>query len=452
MLDELDALRTALDELDLSLADRQQALDDLLSSERAAVREQAALAAVGGARLLVDRIHIDGHPARRLGIRRRRVGAAVERRLGHWIGVTRCATPAVDVREMWARLIETESNRPDDSLRGQPSTVLEIPDAVVALDHGGTLRVTMEGEPRADAADAIAIPRCTYGLPSRKLRNFGHWLVDCVPQFDVLTSVDPSATILVAPFQKPFQPWGLTLARAAGRFIEWDGRPIAARRVVLFESDGRTGGGRPLSALAALRERLLRDDEAGGPVAVVPAALRGASPERGGILDGSSPQAAARGDRRLYVTRRDARNRRKWVSNEEAIEAVFARRGFEIVSMADVPFADQARLFRAAKVVAGVSGAGLTDLLFSPPGTHAIVLISDSLMRWYADDRGARSFWVDGRRGGDLAELGDSPRFYTHLAAAFEQHCHTFVGADAMPLDLLAAFLDEALARVEAAR
>jgi hypothetical protein len=433
VLDELDVLRTSLDELQLSLADRQQALDDLLSSERAAVREQAALAAVGGARLLVDLIDIDGHPAQRLGIRRRRVGAPVERRLGHWIGVTRCATPAVDVREMWARLIETERNRPDDSLRGRPSTVLEIPDAVVALDHGGTLRVTMEEEPRADAADAIAIPRCTYGLPSRKLRNFGHWLVDCVPQIDVLTAVDPSATILVAPFQKPFQPWGLTLARAAGRSIEWDGRPIAARRVVLFESDGRTGGGRPLSALTGLRERLLRDDDAWRTRA------------------GRSPQAAARGDRRLYVTRRDARNRRKWVSNEEAIEAVFARRGFEIVSMADVPFDDQARLFREAKVVAGISGAGLADLLFSPPGTHAIVLISDSLMRWYADDRGARSFWVDGRRGGDLAELGDSPRFYTHLAAAFEQYCHTFVGADAMPLEPLAAFLDEALARVDAA-
>ena len=119
--------------------------------------------------------------------------------------------------------------------------------------------------------------------------------------------------------------------------------------------------------------------------------------------------------------------------------------------MADVPFDDQARLFRDARVVAGISGAGLTDLLFSPPGTHAIVLISDSLMRWYADDRGARSCWSDGRRGGELAELGDSPRFYAHLAAAFEQYCHTFVGGDDMPLDTLAAFVDETLARVESA-
>ncbi len=421
MLDELDVLRSSLDGLYLSLADRHHTLDELLALERAAVREQAAIAAVAGARLLVDRIDIDGLPGQRLRIRRRRVGAPVERRLGQWVGVTRCETPAPDVRDMWERLIEAETNRPDDRLRGQASTVLEIPDAAVALDPAGTLRVTMGEGPRGDAAEVIAIPRCTYALPSRKLRNFGHWLVDCVPQVDVLTAVDPAATLLVAPFQKPFQSWGLTLARVAGTVVEWDGRPRAARRVVLFESDGRTGGGRPLSALTALRERLIRRPP-GGP--------------RGGR-------------RRLYVTRRDARNRRRWVSNEEEIEQIFARRGFEIVSMADVPFDDQARLFREARVVAGVSGAGLTDLLFAPPGTHAIVLISDSLMRWYADDRGARSFWVDGRRGGDLAELGDSPRFYTHLAAAFEQYCHTFVGADQMPLDALATFVDEALARVE---
>jgi len=303
VLDELDVLRRSLDELYRSLADRQQALDDLLSRERAAVREQAAIAAVAGARVLVDRIAIDGDSGQRLRIRRRRVGAPVERRLGQWVGVTRCETTAADVRDMWARLIDTETNRPDDRLCGQPSTVLEIPDAVAALDQDGTLRVTMEEGPQPEAADAIAIPRCTYALPSRKLRNFGHWLVDCVPQVDVLTSVDPAATILVAPFQKPFQSWALTLARAAGRVVEWDGRPMAARRVVLFESDGRTGGGRPLSALTALRQRLLRQDAAAGPA------------------------AAARGDRRLYVTRRDARNRRKWVSNEEAIEQVFARRG-----------------------------------------------------------------------------------------------------------------------------
>jgi hypothetical protein len=441
VLDELDVLRPSLDELYRSLADRQQGLDGLLTLERAAVREQAAIAAVEGARLLVDRIVINGHPGQRLRIRRRRVGAPVERRLGQWVGVTRCETPAADVREMWARLMEAETNRPDDRLRGQASTILEIPDAVAALDQGGTLRVTMEEGPRSDVADAIAIPRCTYALPPRKRRNFGHWLVDCVPQVDVLTSVDPAAMILVAPFERPFQSWALTLARAAGRFVEWDGRPVAARRVVLFESDGRTGGGRPLSALTALRQRLLGQYDAGGSAAVAPEPWQRRP----------SPQAAARGDRRFYVTRRDARNRRKWVSNEEAIEQIFARRGFEIVSMADVPFDDQARLFRQARVVAGVSGAGLTDLLFSPPGTHAIVLISDSLMRWYADDRGARSFWADGRRGGDLAELGDSPRFYTHLAAAFEQYCHTFVGADDMPLDPLAAFVDETLARVESA-
>lgn len=414
MTDELQTLRATIEALNASLAERRRQLDELVALERADLRERAALAAVAGPRLLVDRVTIDGNAAERLALRRLRAGAPVERRLADWIGVTECVSPSADVREMWDRLIAAETNRADDLLRGLPSTVLHMPDAVVSLDNG-SLRVTMQADPAA--LDVVAVPRFAYALPPRKLRNFGHWLVDCVPQVDVLAARDRDAVLLVPPFQKPFQPWGLTLAGVdQARVMEWDGRPVAARRLLLFESDGRTGGGRPLSALTGLRARL----------------------------------HGVAGTRRIYVTRRDARNRRKWVSNDEAIEALFRERGFEILSMAEIPFDEQARIFREARVVAGVSGAGLTELLFSPPGTHAIVLISDSLMRWYADDRGARSFWADGRRGADLAELGDSPRFYTHLAAAFEQHCHTFVAGDAMPLDRLGTFVDAALARVPA--
>ena len=53
--------------------------------------------------------------------------------------------------------------------------------------------------------------------------------------------------------------------------------------------------------------------------------------------------------------------------------------------------------------------------------------------------------------GGELAQLGDSPRFYGHVAAAFGQTSHYFVGPDQVPLEQLAAFLDDVLARVDPA-
>jgi hypothetical protein len=80
-----------------------------------------------------------------------------------------------------------------------------------------------------------------------------------------------------------------------------------------------------------------------------------------------------------------------------------------------------------------------------------IALLSDSLIRWYADEVGHRSAWVREQAGAgeSLTALGDSPRFYAQLAALFEQYCHCFVGADEMPVDALSTFLDDVLRQME---
>jgi hypothetical protein len=74
-------------------------------------------------------------------------------------------------------------------------------------------------------------------------------------------------------------------------------------------------------------------------------------------------------------------------------------------------------------------------------------------MRWYAAEGQSRALWVSpsGPGGGELAQLGDSPRFYAHVAAALGQISHCFVGPDRVPTEALAAFLDDVLARVDAA-
>jgi len=58
--------------------------------------------------------------------------------------------------------------------------------------------------------------------------------------------------------------------------------------------------------------------------------------------------------RRLYVSRRDAKPHRRWAENEPEVEALFASRGFEIVSMGECPLPEQVRLFSSARVVARV--------------------------------------------------------------------------------------------------
>jgi capsular polysaccharide biosynthesis protein len=416
------ALRSAIDLLAVDAAAAHECIAGALARHRTEIAHALDFAAFTGPRLLSDALVLDGRPTQRLQVRRLMIGDPIARPFGRSLGVTECASTAPDVRALWTRLLGLESAS-DDVLHGRPSTVLDVPDAVVSIEGGRFLHVSLRDNRSAPQSwPCVVVPRFAHAAPARKLNNFGHWLLDCAPQLLVLSEAAPDGVFLVPQPLKPFQRWSvLQIGLHPDRFVPWDGAPIRGGRVVVFESDGRSGGGRPLSAMLRLRERL-----------------------RAGAVATGTPS------RRIYVSRRDARTKRRWVNNQAAVEDLFRSRGFEVISMADYPLDEQASTFRDAHIVAGISGAGLTDLVFSAPGTHSIVLLSDSLVRWYADQRGARSLWARGMRGGSgrLAALGDSPRFYTHLAAAFDQISHSFLAADEMPLDELARFLDRVLARV----
>lgn len=413
----IEELHGALAVLNVRLEDARHRAERLLEQERERVHDRAALAGIPRARLLSASMTLEGSASERLPVRRVRVGDPVERPFSRFVGIMRCATASPDVRELWERLLRFESECRDDVLRGVPCTVLDVPGAVVSVDDGA-LRITPRLEPQPDAG-VVAIPRCTYDVATRKIANFGHWMLDFAPQVAALWTIAPDATLLLPHPSREFQMATLALMGIDRRqMVPWDGSPVQCRRLLALESDGRTGGGRPLSPLMDVR-RLL------------------------------APAGAQAGrTRRIYVSRRDAPKKRRWIVNEPDVEQLFRSRGFEIVVMRDCPLDEQVRLFRDARVVAGLNGAGLTDLVFSSSGIDVIVLLSDMLVRWYA--RGGRSMWAGGERGkeGQLAALGDSPRFWTHVAVSFEQRCHSFVGGDEMPLGDLAQFLDDVLAEV----
>lgn len=437
-----DALQATLAALRLEAAAAQETVANLRARLQQARREagtltaqvkqageRARLAGMPFARLGSDSLVLEGPSRRRLQVRRISIGEEVEHPVAARVGVVHSATTDPRIQELWDSLQAQEGPVDQERLTGSASTVLEIPGATVRTeDAGRTLRVSMRPASFGDAPGAaatIAVPKFTFDFAERKLRNFGHWLLDCVPQVVALSAIDSSARVLLPSPLRGFQRAtldlvGLTPAQA----VAWDGAPVECGRLLVFESDGRAGG-RPLSALLDMR-RLLTD--------------RGAA-------------AARRGSRRIYVSRRDADPKRRWVSNEPEVEALFASRGFEVLVMADCPLEEQMAIFRDAAVVAGVSGAGLSDIVFSAPDTHVIVLLTDSLMSWYADQRGSRSSWI--RIGGGtarrLSTLGDSPHFYVHLAAVFQQYCHCFVGADQLPIAALSGFLDRVLERVEPA-
>ena len=101
--------------------------------------------------------------------------------------------------------------------------------------------------------------------------------------------------------------------------------------------------------------------------------------------------------RRLYITRRTARRR---VINESELEPILARYGFEVVEAENLSLAEQIQLFSQAEAIAGPHGAGLTNIVFAPPGCKVFELFAETCVRpmYYqlADVIGLIFFLVEG--------------------------------------------------------
>lgn len=68
-------------------------------------------------------------------------------------------------------------------------------------------------------------------------------------------------------------------------------------------------------------------------------------------------------NRKIYVSRRGTKKRVP--TNEAEIESFFYNKGYEVIRPEEYSWLDQARLFYAAKSIVGVSGAALSNLIYS---------------------------------------------------------------------------------------
>jgi len=88
-----------------------------------------------------------------------------------------------------------------------------------------------------------------------------------------------------------------------------------------------------------------------------------------GLLSAPAPRTATKF---IYFSRNDARSRR--LANEDELLRELIPLGFENVSAAGLSVSDQSTLFASAKLVVSVHGAGLANILFSPPETTVVEL------------------------------------------------------------------------------
>ncbi|MGV7032275.1 glycosyltransferase family 61 protein [Methylobacterium symbioticum] len=86
--------------------------------------------------------------------------------------------------------------------------------------------------------------------------------------------------------------------------------------------------------------------------------------------------SGTKGFRKIYISRSDARDAstpRRKVHNEAEVIDFLERYGFEPVALGDASPDDQIRIFSEASFVIGSHGAAFANMVFSPPGTRAII-------------------------------------------------------------------------------
>lgn len=85
---------------------------------------------------------------------------------------------------------------------------------------------------------------------------------------------------------------------------------------------------------------------------------------------------------KIFVSRRNmtalSQGRYRALVNENELQAVLEARGFLTVEPELLSFADQVSVFRKAKVVVGLGGAGLFNVIFSGSGTRVISIESST--------------------------------------------------------------------------
>jgi hypothetical protein len=186
--------------------------------------------------------------------------------------------------------------------------------------------------------------------------GYWHWWIDVLPRVWLLQNLVGDGTraaslrFAVAPLQYDYQRESLDLLDLSSQ-LEILPPGLSQFSKVAF-TQGLTGGGsrypsRKLEDYAGWLRRRLRIDK----------------PTRDGT-----------GERRLFISRSGVASRR--LLNEAELAPILVEHGYSVIDCGQMSMAAQVELFADAAVVIGPHGAGLTNLLFSKPGTRVVEIFA----------------------------------------------------------------------------
>ncbi len=212
-----------------------------------------------------------------------------------------------------------------------------------------------------DRTGKFALRRyATHRLPGASLlafnhqaeKNYYHWMLEALPRFLALDSIDEPVRVLVPSNAARFVADSLELLG-----IVREDQPLTALEDAYYECDtlyysgGRHRRGIPSRpATLAVRDRLIS----------------------------ASKQGNSRFPKRIYVSRQDSP--RRPITNEDELSEKLKANGIESVTPGSFSLEEQVQMFAGAELIVGIHGAGMTNTMFCKPGTPFIEIFTDRVV------------------------------------------------------------------------
>lgn len=254
----------------------------------------------------------------------------------------------------WRATHERIFARADASL--PDSVLLRCPHAIVQgfgcvmLADGAVLEDTLpnggEVPPRSPPVHHHSGPVALLRKPGDA--NYGHWIIELLPRILEFQRHLPGVKLRFAIPANPYAMRDLRLASLA-----WFG--IGPHDVIWLTTEATL-----FDELYVIGSNSIHSHthDAEGVNATVALAHRSV--------------AIAAPHRRLYLRRPEGHKRA--LTNEAALMEIVAARGFEIIRPEEMSLAEQVRTFAEARIVAGVSGAALSNIVWATPPCQLISL------------------------------------------------------------------------------
>jgi capsular polysaccharide biosynthesis protein len=184
-------------------------------------------------------------------------------------------------------------------------------------------------------------------ITSRFADGFYHWFLEALPRLALLPEWPPDTRIIVPPRLASYQRQSLGWLGLEKRIRPTAEEHLLIERYYFCPPTAMTGGHNPFAVQFLRRSFLPRAD------------LNYAAPPR-------------------FYLRRVGKYRP--LLNEEEVVDFFQKRGWAIVDTEQLPLARQIALFARAEMICAPHGAGLTNLLWCPPGCQVLELCASTFL------------------------------------------------------------------------